>query len=89
MLLLVVAFFLGILNGRLRKTDEIPENQRCIFMETNGMMAFFIPLLLVETVSALARVSMVPSWVQKAGGLKFDCTGCGDCCKVDSRICGA
>ncbi len=28
----------------------------------------------------------VPAWVQKAGGLKFDCTGCGDCCKVSGDV---
>lgn len=46
----------------------------------------YISSMCLMQIEALSSHAAVPSWVSARGGLPFDCTGCGDCCKVEGDV---
>jgi len=47
---------------------------------------YMLLLLLTTTHSLSLPTPLVTSWYSTAGGLSFDCTSCGDCCKVTGDV---
>jgi hypothetical protein len=58
--------------------------KRSILAAPTALLLCF--LLCLGRADTLAFSATVPAWVLARGGLPFDCTGCGDCCKVEGDV---